>query len=85
MADSGESRGWLEELTKQFNTYKPASAENVSDVQKNLSEQVAQKLSVQEQRMDLLSHSLEEQKKSVVDSTGLLRDLMIGTENLGTI
>ena len=44
---------------------------------------MAQKLSVQEQRMDLLSHSLEEQKKSVIDSTELLKDLMIGIENLG--
>ena len=73
----------LEELTKQLNAYKLANAENVGDVQKNLSEQVAQKLSVQEQRMDLLSHSLEEQKKSVIDSTELLKDLMIGIENLG--
>ena len=73
----------LEELTRQLNAYKPASAENVGDVQKNLSEQVAQKLSVQQQRMDLLSHSLEEQKKSVTDSTELLKDLMIGIENLG--
>ena len=72
----------LEELTKQLNAYKPASAENVGDVQKNLSKQVAQKLSVQEQKMDLLSHSFEE-KKAVTASTGLLRDLMIGIENLG--
>ena len=28
----------LEELTRQLNAYKPASAENVGDVQKNLSE-----------------------------------------------
>ena len=73
----------LEELTSQLNAYKPASAENVGDVQKIFSEQVAQKLSVQEQIMDLMSHSLEEQKKAVTDSTGLLRDLMIGIENLG--
>ena len=62
----------LEELTRQLNAYKPVSAENVGDVQKNLSEQVAQKLLVQEQRMDLLSHSLEELKKSVANSTGYL-------------
>ena len=30
-----------------------------------------------------MSHSLKEQKKAVTDSTGLLRDLMIGIENLG--
>ena len=34
----------LEELTRQLNAYKPISAENMGDVQKNLSEQVAQKL-----------------------------------------
>ena len=55
----------------------------MGDVLKNLSEQVAQKLSVQEQRMDLLSHSLEEQKKSVTDSNELLKDLTIRMENLG--
>ena len=33
--------------------------------------------------MDLLSHSLEEQKKSVTNNTELLKDLMIGIENLG--
>ena len=53
----------LKELTSQLNAYKPASAENVGDVQKNLSKQLAQKPSVEEQRMDLLSHSLEERKK----------------------
>ena len=55
----------------------------MGELQKNLSEKVAQQLSIQEQRMDLLSNSLEEQKKSVSDSAGLLKDLLIGIENLG--
>ena len=73
----------LEQLIRQLNAFKPASAENVGELQKQLSEKMAQQLLVQEQRMDLLSNSLQEQKKSVFDSAGLLQDLLIGIENLG--
>ena len=73
----------LEELTRQLNAFKPASEENVGQMQKDLSEKVGQQLSIQEQRMDLLSNSLEKQKKSGSDSARLLKDLLIGIENLG--
>ena len=55
----------------------------MGELQKNLTENGAQQLSVQEQRMDLLYNSLEEQKKFVSDSARLLKDLLIGIENLG--
>ena len=70
-------------MTRQLNAFKLASAENVGELQKNLSEKVAQQLSIQEQRMGLLSDSLKEQNKSVSDSVGLLKELLIGIENLG--
>ena len=44
---------------------------------------MTQKRSVWEQKVNQLTESLKEQKKSVVDSAELLRDLMIGFENLG--
>ena len=55
----------------------------MGELQKSLSGKVAQQLLVQEQRMDVLSNFLEEQEKSVFDSAGLLKDLLIGIENLG--
>ena len=55
----------------------------MDELRKSLSEKATQQLSIQEQRMELLSNSLEEQKKSVSDSAGLLKDLLIGIENLG--
>ena len=48
-----------------------------------MSKEVAQKISVSEQRIELVSQSVEEQKKSVIDTNELLKDLMIGIENLG--
>ena len=73
----------LEELTRQLNSFKPASANVVGNLKENLSKEETQKLSVSEQRVNQLTESVEEQKKSVADSAGLLRDLMIGIENLG--
>ena len=73
----------LEEMTRQLNSFKPASADVVGDLKENLSKEVTQKRSVWEQKVNQLTESLKEQKKSVVDSAELLRDLMIGFENLG--
>ena len=55
----------------------------MDELRKSLSEKATQQLSIQEQRMELLSNYLEEQNKSVSDSAGLLKDLLIGIENLG--
>ena len=73
----------LEEMTRQLNSFKLASADVVGNLKENLSKEVTQKLSVSKQKVNQLTESLEEQKKSVDDSAGLLKDLMIGIENLG--
>ena len=54
----------LEELTKQLNAFKPASAESVGDAQKQFSAQFNQRLSLQSNRMDVLSKSVEKQQKT---------------------
>ena len=58
----------LKELTRQLNSFKPASADVVGDLKENLSKEVAEKLSDSEQKVNQLVDSLEEQKKSVNDS-----------------
>ena len=72
----------LEELTKQLNTFKPASAKAVGSLQENLSKEVAQKVAMSEQRISGLSQSVENQKKSVEDTNELPKDLMMGIENM---
>ena len=51
----------MEQLPRQRNAFKPASAENVGELHKNLSQKGVQQLLVQEQRMNLPSNSLEDQ------------------------
>ena len=53
----------MEELTGQLNSFKPASVDVVGNLEKGLLTEVAQKLSASEQRMNLLSKSVGEQKK----------------------
>ena len=43
---------------------------------------MSQQLSISEQKMNQLTESLEEQKKSVIDSAELLRDVIIRIGNL---
>ena len=52
-------------------------------LKENLPREEAQKLSLSEQKENQLTASFKEQKKSITDSAELLRDLMIGIENLG--
>ena len=52
-------------------------------LQEKLSKEVTQKISVSKWRIELLSQSVEEQKKSVADTNELLKNLMIGIENPG--
>ena len=74
----------LENLTKQLNSFKPASAETVGNLQENLSKEVTQKIAVSEQRIGELSQSVEHQKKSVEDTNEVLKDLVTGIEIWGT-
>ena len=68
----------LEQLTKQLNSFKPASEETMGSLLENLSKEVALKISVSEQKIGELSQFVESQKKSVEDTNELLRDLMTG-------
>ena len=51
----------LEELTKQLNALKPTSATSIGDVQKQVSEQFQQRLTLQLNHMDLLSENIGKQ------------------------
>ena len=73
----------LDILTKKLNQFKPASGVDVGDLKKKLSNEVAQKLSESDKRVDQLSTTVEGQKKSISDNSELLIDLLIGIENLG--
>ena len=73
----------LEKLTSQLNSFKLASEDVVGNLKENLSKEVTQKLSVSKQKVNQLTESLEEPKKSVDENIGLLRNLMVGIENMG--
>ena len=72
----------LEELTKQLNTFKLASVEAVGSLQENLLKEVAHKLSGSEQKIEVLTQYVVEQKKIAKDTNELLKDLMMGIENM---
>ena len=73
----------LELLTKQLNRHKPASRSEVQGLQEKLSAQVTEKLAESDKRVDTLSATLEGQQKTISDNSDLLKDLLIGIENLG--
>ena len=50
---------------------------------KQVSEQFEQRLTLQSNRMDLLSENIERQQKTTYGNAELLQNLMIGIENLG--
>ena len=52
----------LENLTKQLNFFKPASAETIGNLQENLSKEVTQKIAVSEQRIGEFLQSVEQKK-----------------------
>ena len=73
----------LELLTKQLNQFKLASGSGVGNLQENLTQEVAEKLSASDRKVEDLSTAIEGQKKGIADNSGLLKDLLIGIENLG--
>ena len=73
----------LEELTRQLNAFKPASVESVDGAQKQYSEQLNARLTLQSDRMDKISESFEKQQKIASENAELLQNLIIGVENLG--
>ena len=79
----GKIAAGLEELTKQLNALKPTSVASIGDVQKQVSEQFEQHLTLQSNGMDLLSENIGKQQKITEYNGELLQNLMIGIENLG--
>ena len=73
----------LDLLTKQLKQLKPANGSDVESLQEKLTQQVTEKLSASAKRVQDLSVALEDQKKNIADNAGLLKDLLIGIENLG--
>ena len=87
----------LKELTTQLNAFKPASSQNVDIAQKKLSEEFQQQLAIQSKvsedvqqklvaqtvRMDQLSESVNESKKTAQANAELMKTLLVGMENLG--
>ena len=73
----------LENLTSQLNRYQPANGPQLDSVQEKLSVQFSERLSATDERMRKLHAVVEEQKKNLSDNSDLLRDLMVGIENLG--
>ena len=73
----------LEELTRQLNAFKPTSVESVEDAQKQYSEQLNARLTLQSDRMDKISESVEKQQKTASENAELLQNFLIGVEHLG--
>ena len=55
----------LELLTKQLNQFKPASGSDVGNLRENLTQEVAEKLSASDRKVEELSTALEGQKKDI--------------------
>ena len=73
----------LEDLTKQFSSYKLASNGELGMLKGEITSEVTNRLFVTKQKVTQLSGELENQSKSVADNSKLLRDLMVGIGDLG--
>ena len=73
----------LKLLTKQLNQFKLTSGSDVGNVQEKLTQEVTEKISESDRKLEELSVAVEGQKKDIADNSGLLKDLLIGIENLG--
>ena len=73
----------LATLTNQLNRFKPASVADVSGSQEQLSSAVDERINLQSQRIDTVSESMQEVRKTAQENSEILRDLLVGMENLG--
>ena len=55
----------------------------VEDAQKQYSEQLNARLTLQSERMDKISESVDKQQKTASENAELLQNLLVGIENLG--
>ena len=73
----------LATLTNQLNRFKPASVADVSGSQEQLSFAVDERINLQSQRIDTVSESMQEARKTAQENSEILHDLLVGMENLG--
>ena len=73
----------LTTLTNQLNRFKPASVAEVSGSQEQLSSAVDEKINLQSQRIDTVSESTQEARKTAQENSEMPHDLLVGMENLG--
>ena len=66
-----------------MNAFKLASVANVENAQKQYSEQLNARLTLQSDRMDNIAESVEKQQKTASEIAELLQNLLIGIENMG--
>ena len=72
----------LEELTKQLSSFKPTNESALGDGKGKISTKVSNRLSTTEQKVSHLSEELEKQNKFATKNAEMLRDLLLGIENL---
>ena len=73
----------LQTLTDQLNKFQPASEFAVGVTQEKLSEKVQQQFDAQSDRIEKLSETVLESKKESQTTADILKDLLVGMENLG--
>ena len=71
------------ELTRQLNNCKAASEGELGRLKGEITAEVTNRLSITEQKVTQLTGELEEQTKPAINNSELLRDLLLGIENLG--
>ena len=73
----------LATLTDQLNRFKPASVADVSGSQEQLSSAVDERINLQSLRLDTVSESVQDARKTAQENTEMLHDLLVSMENLG--
>ena len=73
----------LATLTDQLNRFKPASVEDVLGSQEQLSSAVDDRINLQSLRLDTVSESVQDARKTAQENTEMLHDLLVSMENLG--
>ena len=70
-------------LTEQLNKHKPAREADVLGSQVQLSSAVNVLLNLQSSRIDIVSESTQEARKTAQDNADMLNTLLVSIENLG--
>ena len=73
----------LAQLATQLNEFHLARSENVATSHTQLLQDVNERMQIQSQRIDTVTHSVQRIEKDSADNTKLLHDLIVNMENLG--